>query len=107
MSTYDPVVEAIEKRLGSWRNQCVGLGKRVVLINFALTSILIFYMSLFKMSSLVWKVIVQIQRRFLWGGANGTWKIPWVKWEEVCRPMENDGLEVKYFPLFNQALLVK
>ena len=86
----------------------MSLGRRVVLINSVLTSILIFYMSLYKMPSLVWKVTVQIQRRFLWG--RGEWYMEDSMsqiWEEVCRAKENDGLGVKYFPLFNQALLVK
>jgi hypothetical protein len=86
-STWDPMVKAIERRLLSWKNKYVSLGGRVVLINSVLASIPIFYLSYFKMPICVWKLIVRIQRQFLWGGvAGGSSKIPWVRWEEVCRP---------------------
>jgi hypothetical protein len=86
-STWDPIVKAIERRLLSWKNKYVSLGGRVVLINSVLASIPIFYFSYFKMPICVWKLIVRIQRQFLWGGvAGGSSKIPWVRWEEVCRP---------------------
>jgi len=34
-------------------------------------------------------------------------KLAWVKWEDVCRPKENEGLRVKDITLFNMALLGK
>ncbi|MCI68869.1 hypothetical protein A2U01_0090130, partial [Trifolium medium] len=33
MSTWEPVIKAIEKRLVSWRNKYVSLGGRVILLN--------------------------------------------------------------------------
>jgi hypothetical protein len=56
----------------------------------------------------VWKLIVRIQRQFLWGGVvGGSCKIPWVRWEEVCRPKKDGGLGVKNLMLFNVSLLAK
>jgi hypothetical protein len=73
-----------------------------------LASIPIFYLSYFKMPICVWKLIVRIQRQFLWGGvAGGSSKIPWVRWEEVCRPKKEGGLGVKNLMLFNASLLAK
>jgi hypothetical protein len=69
-ATWDPVIEVLQKRLHSWKNRFVSLGGRVILINSVLAAIPIFYLSLMKMPTCVWRKIVAIQRRFLWGGSN-------------------------------------
>ena len=51
--------------------------------------------------------IVAIQRNFLWGGGNDTYKIPWVKWDTVCLPKVRGGLGIKDLNKFNEALLGK
>jgi hypothetical protein len=43
------------------------MGGRVVLLNSVLNSIPIFFLSYLKMPTKVWKLIVELQRRFLWG----------------------------------------
>jgi hypothetical protein len=107
-STWDPVVKTIEKRLSSWKNRYVSLGGRVVLINSILASIPVFYLSFLKLPSKVRKIIVRIQRNFLWGGAAGVKdKIPWVSWKDVCRPKCEGGLGVRDLKWFNLSLLAK
>jgi hypothetical protein len=85
LSTWNPVLDVIQRRLASWKNKYVSLGGRVVLLNSVLSAIPIFYLSLFKMPVGVWKKLVRMQRRFLWGGAAGNSKINWVRWQDVCR----------------------
>ncbi|PNX97043.1 ribonuclease H [Trifolium pratense] len=55
----------------------------------------------------VWKKIVRLQRRFLWGRVSGASKICWVKWLDVCRPKKEVGLGVKDLPIMNISLLTK
>ncbi|GAU27881.1 hypothetical protein TSUD_159750 [Trifolium subterraneum] len=106
-ATWNPVIEVLQKRLASWKNKYVSLGGRVVLLNSVLSAIPIFYLSLFKMPAGVWKKIVSLQRRFLWGGAAGSSKISWVKWTDVCRPKKEGGLGVKDLRIMNISLLAK
>jgi hypothetical protein len=65
-ATWDPVIQCIEKKLGSWKNKYVSLGGRVTLINSVLNSIPIYYASFLKMPRAVSNQIMQIQRSFLW-----------------------------------------
>jgi hypothetical protein len=70
----------------------VSLGGRVILINSVLASIPIFSLSFFKIPVRVRKMIVRIQREFLWGGLSGDMsKIPCVSWKDVCRPKADGG----------------
>jgi hypothetical protein len=79
MSTWEPMLKVIRGRLGSWRNKYVSLGGRIVLINSVLNAIPIFYLSYMKMPVLVWRELVKIQRKFLWGGREDRVKTCWVK----------------------------
>lgn len=64
--TWEPLIQHISNRLGSWRNRFVSLGGRVVRIDLILNSIPIFYLSFIKSPSSVWKRIMRIQT-FGWG----------------------------------------
>ena len=48
-----------------------------------------------------------IQRNFLWGSYEGSFKYPLVAWEKVCLPIEMGGLGIRSVVSFNQALLGK
>lgn len=43
----------------------------------------------------VWKKLLRIQRRFIWGGAKVNSKISWVKWYTVCKSNMNGDLGVR------------
>jgi hypothetical protein len=107
LSTWNLVLDVIQKRLASWKNKYVSLGGRVVLLNSVLAVIPIFYLSLFRMPVGVWKNLVRLQRRFLWGGAAGNSKINWVRWQDVCRSKREGGLGVKDLRIMNISLLTK
>jgi hypothetical protein len=105
--TWKPVVESLKNRLFSWQNRYISFGGRVTLINSVLASLPIFYLSFMKMPVKVWKVLVSIQRNFLWGGASGKKKIAWVKWSDICRSKEKGGLGIRNLRLVNISLLAK
>ena len=48
-----------------------------------------------------------IQRNFLWGSSEGSFKYPLVAWEKVCLSVEMGGLGIRSVVPFNQALLGK
>ncbi|KAL8468904.1 hypothetical protein ACS0TY_031925 [Phlomoides rotata] len=41
--------------------------------------------------------LIQTQRNFLWGGCDNNSKIPWVKWENICREKSDGGLGIWRF----------
>jgi hypothetical protein len=55
----------------------------------------------------VWKLLVSLQRNFLWGGISGRKKIAWVKWIDICRSKERGGLGIKNLRVVNISLLAK
>jgi hypothetical protein len=107
ISTLDPVVLSLRKKLNSWGNKHISFGGRIVLINSVLNSIPIYFLSFMKMPAQVIKKITRIQREFLWGGVRGGKKISWVKWSVVCKEKRNGGLGVKDIRVVNLSLLTK
>jgi hypothetical protein len=107
MSTWEPLLVSIRKKLNSWSHKHVSFGGRLVLINSVLNSIPIFYLSFLKMPEQVVKKITRIQREFLWGGVNGGKKVCWVKWKVVCRDKKSGGLGVRNIKIVNYSLLMK
>lgn len=77
------------------------------MIKSVLNSILIFYLSFFKIPKKVIEILVRLQRRFLWGAGVDEFKTAWVKWETVCLPNYHGGLGVRDLELINMALLGK
>ncbi|CAK8543061.1 unnamed protein product [Lathyrus sativus] len=51
--------------------------------------------------------MVAIQRRFLWAGSSDSNTVAWVRWSQVCNPMDKGGLGIKSIYGFNIALLSK
>ena len=47
----------------------------------------------------------RIQRNFLWGSFEGSFKYSLVAYDKVCLPIEMGGLGIRNVVSFNQALL--
>ena len=64
---WDPIEERFRRRLANWEAPIISKGGRVTLI---LSNLPIYFMSLFRILSLMCKRLEKIQRDFLWGGGN-------------------------------------
>jgi len=104
---WQDMVTKIRKRLAVWKGKYISFVGRVTLLNSVLSSIPLYYLSLFKISVSVGKTIKGIQRDFLWGWGQEGRKIACVKWDLICKSKEEGGLGVKDLKCFNMALLGK
>ena len=65
---WDGVEERFRKRLAMWKRQYISKGERLTLIWSTLSSMPIYFMSLFYLPRKVRFRVEKIQRDFLWGG---------------------------------------
>lgn len=82
-TTWDPLLSKLRKRLSLWKRKTLSFGGKVCLIRSVLSSIPLFYLSFFKLPKGVASLCNRIEKKFLWGGEEGTRKIAWVKWSKV------------------------
>jgi hypothetical protein len=107
ISTWEPLLVYLKKRLSLWGKKYISLGGRIVLINSVLNAIPIFFLSFLKMPVSVVKSVVRIQMNFLWGGVKGDKKMSWVSWSTVCKDKKDGGLGVRDIKVVNVSLLSK
>jgi hypothetical protein len=108
-SDWQLLIDKIHKKLPQWKGKHLSLGGRLVLLNSVLSSIPLYYISLFKIAAWVLFRIDQIRKRFLWAGVNSstTRKYYLVRWATICRAKEFGGWGVINLAQMNCALLCK
>ncbi|XP_058726363.1 uncharacterized protein LOC131597703 [Vicia villosa] len=104
---WRPVEEKFRKRLCSWKGRWLSFGGRINLLKSVLGSLPILSFSFYLAPKKVIQEINKIQGNFLWGGVKAKRGIHWVKWKEVCLPVDKGGLGLRCLEDFNLALLIK
>lgn len=66
---WKPVIDRMEKNLASWKGNLLSIGGRATLIKASLSSLPLYFMSLFPIPVGVADKIIKIQRQFLWCGS--------------------------------------
>jgi len=106
-SSWQSVLDKVQKRLLSWKSCSLSRAGKVVMIKAVLNSLPMYYLSMFKIPKKVANDIVRIQRKFLWSGEKGGRFIPLVKWDIVQKQKSEGGLGVGDLEKKNAALLFK
>ena len=88
---WDGVEERSRKRLALWKRQYISKGGRLTLIRSTLSSLSIYFLSLFRIPRIVWLRLEKIQRDFLWEGETLDSKPHLVKWDTVCSERRKRG----------------
>ncbi|KAL6322779.1 hypothetical protein AAG906_019048 [Vitis piasezkii] len=104
---WDSVEERFRKRLAMWKRQYISKGGRLTLIRSTLSSLPVYFMSLFLLPRKVRMRLEKIQRDFLWGGGALDQRPHLVRWNLVCLERKKGGLGVRNLALMNKALLDK
>ena len=104
-SIWNPILEKMKKKLSGWKRLYLSKGGRLSLLKSTLSSLPTYFLSLFTIPIAMAARFERIQRNFLWGLSEGSFKYPLVAWYKVCSPIEMGGLGIRNVVSFNQALL--
>ncbi|KAL8265324.1 hypothetical protein R6Q59_023454 [Mikania micrantha] len=105
--SWKPVCDAFQKKLSLWKAACLSMGGRLILINSVLSSLPLYFFSLFKAPEGILESLEKLRRNFLWGGVAEKKKIHWARWDLVTLPKKYGGLGVGNLKDMNLALLAK
>ncbi|CAL5434764.1 unnamed protein product [Camellia sinensis] len=104
---WKPVLDKIKLRLAGWKRRLLSFAGRLTLIKSVLSSLPVYYLSLFKIPEGIAKEIEKLQASFLWGGVELKRKVHLVRWDEVTKSTKQGGLGVRRIRDMNVCLLMK
>ncbi|XP_071694872.1 uncharacterized protein [Rutidosis leptorrhynchoides] len=99
------LVERVKHKIDDWKNKSLSFAGRVQLIISVLTSMHIYWASVFILPDAIINDIEKLLRGFLWcQGAMKRGKAK-VKWDVLCLPKDEGGLGIKRLKYWNVALM--
>ncbi|GKB31316.1 hypothetical protein Tco_0870717 [Tanacetum coccineum] len=100
------LIEKVQARVDDWKNKFLSVTSRLQLIRSVLSSMHIYWASMFILPSCLLSDIEHIMRGFLWCHGFMRKGRAKVAWDVVCLPKDEGGLGVRRLDLFNKALMI-
>ena len=85
----------------------MSFGGRLTLVKSILSSLPLYYCSLFRVPSCVINQLERVRRDFFWGGIGERKKMAWVKWDDILSSYGLGGLDIGSLKAKNWALVGK
>ena len=93
-----PIIDRVRNQICAWRSRALSFGGRLQLVQSVLSTIYVYWASIFILPKKVIKEIEQLIRNFLWSGNETDPYKAKVSWWDICCPKEQGGLGLK--PLY-------
>jgi len=101
---WQPLIERVDKRLATWKENALSKEGRLILVNYALSSMPLYFMSFFFLLDWVIRAIDQIRYAFFWKGTRKIHReLYLINWKLICSYKSQDGLGVCNLHAFNLA----
>eukprot|EP00253_Pinus_taeda_P015705 PITA_15705 len=107
IGNWKNIIEKIMKRLDNWTFRALNLAVRVVLLKATIQAIPIYPLSVMAAPKGICNKLVEIYRKFLWGGPKQQKKWALYSWKSLTKPKEKGGLGVRDPWTLNQVLAAK
>ena len=98
-------MEKLESRVNDWRNKFLSLAGRLQLVRSVLSSMHLYWASVFILPTRIIHDLEQLMRAFLWCQGEMKRGKAKVAWEAVCKPRQEGGLGIRNLADFNIALM--
>ncbi|KAJ3688916.1 hypothetical protein LUZ61_018080 [Rhynchospora tenuis] len=105
---YQDIIDKVQRKLAGWRSSLLSRAGRVLLASSVLSSIPVYFMSVFKLPIWVIKAIDRIRRNFIWSSSTNQGRgMHLLSWDRVCLPKSFGGFGLLDLKLQNIALLLR
>lgn len=101
------IKEGICSKLTGWKQNCLSMAGKEVLLKAVAQAIPSYPMMCFKFPSSLCKELSSEMANFWWGGDETKAKTHWKSWAHMCKSKEEGGLGFRDLESFNIALLAK
>ncbi|GJV36785.1 hypothetical protein Tco_1409262 [Tanacetum coccineum] len=104
------LIDYVTKRLTDWRNRFLSYDGRLQLIASILSSLQVYWASIFILPLSVCEVIDKLFKNFLWAGSDKSMGIASVAWKDICKPkrplsrdISHDTITAAHFSLCSKV----
>ncbi|GJY24734.1 RNA-directed DNA polymerase, eukaryota, reverse transcriptase zinc-binding domain protein [Tanacetum coccineum] len=101
------LVNKVSEKINCWKNKVLSYAGRIQLIASVLSSMQIYWASVYMLPSSTINEIEKLLKGFLWCQGPLTSGKAKVAWKQVCLPKEQGGLGIKSLKKWNEVLLIK
>lgn len=107
VDTWTPIINRVERRLATWKGSMLSIAGRLTLIKASISSLPLYYLSIFPAPKGVSEKINKLQRQFLWSGGSRNKSLALISWQTLELPKVFSGLGCGNLLLRNLGLLFK
>lgn len=107
MGAFGFLPQKMLTRLDPWNDKFLTSGGKQILTNSCLSSIPLYCMGFYWLADGIHKKMDSIRAKFLWQETEEKFKYHMAKWDMVCRPKDQGGLDIINTRIMNECLLVK
>ncbi|GKF04737.1 RNA-directed DNA polymerase, eukaryota [Tanacetum coccineum] len=107
LSSWEEVITKISSRLSKWKLKTLSVGGRYTLIKSVLSSLPLYYFSIFKTPKGILNKIESFRRNFFNGADIADRKMSLIGWKNILASKKNGGLGISSLFALNRALLFK
>ena len=93
-ASFNYIKERVWKKIQGWKEKLLSQAGREILIKAVVQAIPTYTMSCFKLPLGLCGDIESLIRKFWWGQNGDRRKVHWVKWETLCKPKMEGGMEI-------------
>lgn len=104
---FDPLLEKLQARVGSWHRAFLNLAGKVTLINLVLHSITMYQIVTLDPPKSIIKAIERLFANFFGGQIKGKSKAHWVSWASCCKPVLEGGIGIHSIQDVMKAFSIK
>ncbi|KAJ0954856.1 putative RNA-directed DNA polymerase [Helianthus annuus] len=101
------LIDKVRKRLNDWKNKALSFAGRLQLIRSVISSLNVYWASMFLLPINVIEDIERLIGKFLWANSESAKGKARVSWEKVCCPKSQGGLGIRPLRVINQTLVSK
>ncbi|GJX07043.1 RNA-directed DNA polymerase, eukaryota, reverse transcriptase zinc-binding domain protein [Tanacetum coccineum] len=101
------LIDNVKKRIFDWRNKYLSYAGKLQLISSVLSSLNVYWASMFVLPNHICSSIDKIFKDFLWSSDEGRKGFSSIAWKDVCRPKSQGGLGLRTTKMMNESLMIK
>lgn len=100
-----PLMEQVRNQIQKWQNNWLSYAGRLQLALSVLSSMQVYWSSVFILPVSVSKAIERLIRNFIWGGTALVQGRSKVAWSDVCMSKDEGGLGIRPLRIWNKTLM--